>query len=147
MSKRTGSPVHIKGWYKHEKPLRRISLFFQNIKFARQRVKYGWCDRDTWNIDTWFLNVITPMLEHFKEHTHSYPSCMASEEWDKILDQMIFLFKQTLRDPYDDDRLNKLFEKDRDKWFEEVDKFERYQTKCRDRGLDMFKKWFGDLWD
>ena len=38
-------------WYRIDK---RISLFFRKIKWAYQRAKYGWCDRDLWNLD-WTL--------------------------------------------------------------------------------------------
>ena len=148
MSKRTGSPVHIKDWYKHEKPLRRISLFFQNIKFARQRVKYGWCDRDTWNMDMWFLAVIPPMLEHLKNNEHGYPAEMTEEEWHATLDRMIFLFHEAAKDEIDVKELNELYEKgDKQAWFEECKKFWKYREECKDEAFDLFKKWFRDLWD
>lgn len=148
MSKRTGSPVHIKGWYKKEKLLRKITLFFQDIKFARQRIKYGWCDRDTWDIDMWFLAVIPPMLEHLKNINHGYPAEMTEEEWHAILDRMIFLFHEAAKDEIDVKELNELYEKgDKQAWFEGCQKFWKYQDECKNEAFDLFKKWFRDLWD
>ena len=34
-----------------------------------------------------------------------------------------------------------------DRYFEESRKLDQYRDECKDRGIDMFKEWFWDLWD
>ena len=65
----------------------------RRIKWAYQRIKYGWCDRDLWNLDCWFLDVIVPMLKRFKEIKHGHPASMTEEQWNNILDEMIMHFE------------------------------------------------------
>ena len=55
-------------------PIKHIKRWGRNIKHAYQRIRYGYCDRDVWSIDWWFLSVIPNMLEDLKETTHGYPS-------------------------------------------------------------------------
>ena len=78
-------------------------------KIQLQRVTKGYCDKDLWNIDYWFMNLMPDMLQQFKDTKHGSPSCLGTEyvdehgiscndechaEWDKILDKMIFLFRE-----------------------------------------------------
>ena len=65
----------------------------RNIKWAYQRITRGWCDKDVWNLDCWFLDVVVPMLKHLKETKHGYPAYMTEEQWNHILDEMIMHFE------------------------------------------------------
>ena len=82
---------------------------FENMKYSWQRITKGYCDKDLWNIDGWFMDIMPNMLQQFKENRNGSPSVLGSdyvnadgircndtchEEWDKILDEMIFLFKE-----------------------------------------------------
>lgn len=73
--------------------MRLFRNIYNPIKWAYQRVKYGWCDRDLWNMDCWFLDVIIPMLKRFKEIKHGYPANMTLEQWNSIVDEMIMHFE------------------------------------------------------
>ena len=81
----------------------------RNIKYSFQRVTKGYCDKDLWNIDYWFMNLMPDMLQQFKDTKHGSPSCLGTEyvdehgiscndechsEWDRILDNMIFWFRE-----------------------------------------------------
>ena len=44
-----------------------------NIRAAWQRMVRGWTYTDVWNMDTWFLHTIPPMLRYLAEHGCSYP--------------------------------------------------------------------------
>ena len=146
--KRTGSPTFIKGWYKREKLPRKISLFFQDLKFCRQRIKYGWCDRDTWNMDSWFLEVIPPMLKHLRNNKHGHPINMTAEEWNRTLNKMICLFEVCRRKEEDEDKLfGMYFKENRELWHKELLKHDAYVDKCKNKAFEMFSKYFGNLWD
>lgn len=61
------------------------------------------------NIDYWFMNLMPDMLQQFKDMKHGSPGSLGTEytdengilrndgseeEWDKILEHMIFLFRE-----------------------------------------------------
>ena len=86
-----------------------VGLVLRNIKYSFQRITRGYCDKDLWNIDYWFMNLMPDMLQQFKDTKHGSPSCLGTEyvdehgiscndechsEWDRILDNMIFLFRE-----------------------------------------------------
>lgn len=90
-------------------PYRLPHLVFQNIKYSWQRITKGYCDKDLWNIDGWFMDIMPNMLQQFKENRHGSPGILGTDyvnadgircndtchqEWDEILDKMIFLFRE-----------------------------------------------------
>lgn len=97
-------------WYERKRPWKMLGLVLRNIKYSFQRVTKGYCDKDLWNIDYWFMNLMPDMLQQFKETKHGFPSCLETTEyvgeqeiscnneyhaeWDRILDNMIFLFRE-----------------------------------------------------
>lgn len=95
-------------WYLKE-PWKWPKLFCKNIKYSGQRITKGYCDRDLWDIDHWFMKVIPDMLQQFKETRDGSPSLLRDncvndegsdyidsyhEEFDKILAEMIFWFRE-----------------------------------------------------
>lgn len=80
----------------------------RDLKCCYQRIKKGYCYRDLWNIDSWFLNVIPDMLEEFRDSTNGFPTSFlrsdgpsteeesdrAFEKWKAILTEMAFLFRE-----------------------------------------------------
>lgn len=96
---------------------------FRDLKCCVQRIKKGFCYRDIWNIDDWFMNVIPDMIEEFRNTTHSFPSRFlkddvsnnkeeidrASAKWKAILSRMAFLFREAneetcqKKNPYDEE--------------------------------------------
>lgn len=88
-------------------------LFFSDIRCCCQRIRYGYCYKDLWSIDDWFLSVMPDMLQEYKENRNGSPGSLGKnytdekgvlrndtchEEWDKILDQMIFLLREADED-------------------------------------------------
>lgn len=49
-----------------------IKSFLRNIKFAIQRIKYGYCDYDRWDIDVWFSSIFPNMIEEHIIKNNSY---------------------------------------------------------------------------
>lgn len=67
----------------------------RDLKCAYQRAVKGYCFRDLWAIDSWFLELMPRMLTEFKSKNDGYPADMEDpKDWDKILDHMIFCFKE-----------------------------------------------------
>lgn len=84
-------------------------IIIRNIKYSWQRITKGYCDRDLWSIDGWFMEIMPQMLQQLKETRYGSPGVLGTqyidesgsyrndtchEEWDKILDEMIFLFQE-----------------------------------------------------
>lgn len=96
----------------------------REIKFSKQRLKRGFDDSETWSLYTTIASFIVPRLKRFKKVNNGYPANLTEEEWDTILDKMIFSFENCDHD--------KLFEK------EFYDKYEE--------GINLFAKYFMNLW-
>lgn len=96
---------------------------FRDLKCCVQRIKKGFCYRDIWNINSWFLCVIPDMLDELKRTAHGFPSRFlkndgpytdeeidkASAKWKAILSRMAFLFREAneetcqRKNPYDEE--------------------------------------------
>lgn len=130
------------------------------IKWFWQRGTRGYSDRDVWGIDDWFLNIIVPMLEQLKEVKHGYPSDLTSEQWDEILDRMIFCFKEaneetcSMVNEYETDFIFKIYgnlEKEskelENNYFKRAEEIENYQLQMKEEAFKLFSKYFHSLWD
>lgn len=105
--------------------------FSEDMEMAKQRVTQGFCDRDLWDIGRWFLDLMPVMLQRYKETRHGSPGCLGENytdtdgilkndtchaEWDKILDEMIFLFRESVeetcsrKNPYYDEHIRQFCE-------------------------------------
>ena len=82
---------------------------------------------DTWNLDITIAEFILPRLELFKKVVDCYPCELNSiEEWYDILDKMVESFRIiTTSSSY---------------------KIDTKHEKCVEQGLDLFRKYYHDLW-
>ena len=51
---------------------------------------------DTWDAYTTMSYIIHPLLVQFKQVNNGHPCEMTSEEWDGMLDKMIFSFESSI---------------------------------------------------
>lgn len=105
---------------------RRVKHFFRCIKWSIQRITRGFADSDVWNMNSYLQKLIPDMLQHLKSNRNGSPACLGEdyvnadgvlvndtchEEWDKILDKMIFLWHESdevlcsKKNPYEDEHL------------------------------------------
>lgn len=61
---RTSSVFYLSD-YSIRRPISSILQFFSDLKCCLDRIRKGYCKKDLWEIDTWFLNVMPDMLEEF----------------------------------------------------------------------------------
>lgn len=85
--------------------------------FKEQRIKQGFDETECWNLDATICKFIIPRLQYFKDHTISYPEGLTFAKWLDTIDKMIDFFKKYVND-------------------------ERYDRE----GLELFVKYFSDLW-
>lgn len=45
----------------------------QNIKFFIQRGRKGYCEKDLWEINTWFSQTVSRMMKEFSKKNLAYP--------------------------------------------------------------------------
>ena len=80
------------------------------LKWSGQRITRGYADCDLWSKDNYLQKLLPDMLKKFKDTRHGSPAELGEnytneqghvvndtchEEWDKILDRMIFLWRET----------------------------------------------------
>ena len=104
-------------------------------KHLWQRITRGWDDSETWSLDYTTSKWILPRIKRLKEINFGHPSSLGStEEWNEVLDKMILAFNINL-EQWDDD--------------------ENFPANLRDpilrrktmqEGLDLFAKYYNDLW-
>lgn len=109
----------IKNWFRIR--------FIRTPKYMYQILTRGWCDSDTWSLDYTIAKFILPRLVRFKEINCSYPSNLTEKEWDNILAKMIVTFKIIASDG---------------SWNISDEENEKVEE-----GLDLFRKYYFDLWD
>ena len=94
------------------------------IRWSYQRVTRGYADCDKWDMYTFLQILIPEMLQDMRDNRHGSPSYLGEnymnadgilvndtchDEWDKILDYMIFLWREsaeiscTRKNPYEEE--------------------------------------------
>lgn len=107
-----------------ETPVKKLKRWRRNLRYAYQRVRYGYCDRDIWVMDDWFLSVMPNMLDELNHTRHGFPSELldvhdinpdreacdrGDRQWNRILSEMAHCFREanertrTLKNPYEDE--------------------------------------------
>lgn len=138
----------------------------RDIKCAWQRATKGYCFRDIWAIDNWFTNVFPKMIEELIEVHHGYPTDLTDDEWVEVLKKMSKSFrnanedKTEFRNPYEEEYLGTLdFDLETcqltcsagEELEEKYRDFEKqkaeFMRKSLDEGMQLFNKYFYDLWD
>jgi hypothetical protein len=99
----------------------------RSLRFFFQRITRGYDDSETWNLDCRLAEYILPRLKRFRQINPCYPTD-TPEEWDQILDQMIFAFEWYASDVCERDNIN-------DETYQKVQ-----------RGMALFAEYYGALW-
>lgn len=119
-----------------------------NLKCKCQRFKRGYSNSDVWDMDTWFIDTIKPMLIHLKEHGCSYPMEFEDrDEWCAVLDEMIGCLILM-----SEDNVHKHLGFDYiDGWKymmrEDHARVYKAMNDNKNRFFELFNKYFYDLWD
>ncbi|MBR5428237.1 MAG: hypothetical protein IK118_07805, partial [Clostridia bacterium] len=72
------------GFGKHFQKLRDLRT---RRKWAKQRAKRGFCDRDLWAIDTWFIEIMPEMLEALADRATGYPNRLWDDYYETHKDE------------------------------------------------------------
>lgn len=143
-------------WYRIDK---KIIFFFKKIRWAYQRAKYGYCDRDIWSLDYSLANYITATTTHLAKTFQGYPPNLTPKEWEDTLTFISHSFylgihEEEWDNPYEEEALkiplnNCTPEQEalRNKWIQkEMSNKKAMETRIKE-GLNELSKWFFYLWD
>jgi len=108
----------------------KIFLLKRKIKHFYQKRTRGFSDDETWSLYTNIAKYTLPRLKRLREINFGVPCDVYTEKtWNKILDDMIFAINFAAN--HDDMDVSSLTKKD---------------CKRINRGLNLFGKYFMDLW-
>lgn len=144
---------------------RHIKWYLHEIKYALQRMMYGYSDLDVMDADYFLLNTMANILEDLKNTTSGYPATEESfESWKEKLGYIVFCLREADSDtcsknqPYFDFIDNKDYVKlseeeksryniEKKKWLDGEMAVDSYRNDMAMIALDLIKENFGKLWD
>lgn len=149
------------GWCPMTHPsswIRNIKNVWRCIKWSWQRVVKGYCDYDVFDLDTFYCNLFYLTMKDLSELSIGYPYDMRSQEWTAYLLDMARCFYRANEsnkyyvNEYDDPLFNDIDGRPprykdaiRQQWFEREKDLSICRTMDLDRGLDMLKERFNNL--
>ena len=152
--------------YSIRRPISSIRQFFRDLKCCLDRIRKGYCVKDLWEIDTWFLGIMPEMLEEFDRRKNSYPNaffkqCVQKHEKELPVSKEKFLisgardfpdlYKKISAEAYEawGNTLQEMADLMRKAWcvgWKFGDGWE-YRLQCQKKALEMFQTYFNHLWD
>ncbi len=128
-----------------------------NVRTFLQRGKRGWGDSDVWGLSHYLSKTISETVKHLKENNHGHPCGLTEGKWIDILNEISRTFDLAKR--MDENELyyikgqlrRKKWQKTVDGINKKCDTHDRCMTdeeiKAYERGFDLFRKYFFNLWD
>ena len=116
----------------------------------KQRTSIKIHDYDTWSMDHTLAHIVLPMLVQLKLTQHGHPANLTEQEWDDILDEMIWAFEQKCRDDWEGDYYT--YDDDPEGMFglklvwEDREGHQAHQERMTN-GFSLFGKYYENLWD
>ena len=131
-----------------KKAIKRICYWFRSkfdeSRCRRQRAKRGYSDLDIWDIHSWFVHTLRPMLEEIIGHLETHPKELTMEEWRAVLEEMVHLLN--IMDIDDNTTARKVLGVAMDDYSKEsYKKIADEQERARARFFELFYKWYWDL--
>ena len=144
-----------------------IKWYLYEIKYAWQRMLYGYSYSDVVDADYWFVSTMANVLEDLKNTTNGYPATEESfESWKEKLGYIVFCLREADSDTcsknqnFDDfeflmpKEYNKLTDKEKMEYnkkkneiLKKEDAIESYRRDMAMIALDLIKENYGKLWD
>ena len=145
----------------------KIKALLRKLKQGFQRAFRGYDDRAVYDFYNWFCLTIPKIMNDYSKGFYGVPmeidddvkksiamgvispeeeDSIAVERWRNILQLIAMYFREASEDTCS--RKNALDpDEDLEAWSKEEQEIFNYQKECKDKGLDLIKYWFFDLWD
>lgn len=102
-------------------------------KFAKQREKYGFDERECFELSYTFAYYIYPRLKKFSIGMQGCPADLTMKEWKQIVEDILWSFENTVNSEFEEHISNN--EKDTEFWNK------------MNHGLELFAKYFFAFWE
>lgn len=117
-----------------------VSRRTYGLKKLYQRITTGFPHEQSWEFISWHSKIVVPRLKMLRKNLVGHPACLNSvEEWEEILDKIIWSFENVDNDPSPMPYRGKAI-----KEYRAI--LEEHQNKVQE-GLDLFGKYYRGLWD
>lgn len=152
--------------YSIRRPISSIRQFFRDLKCCLDRIRKGYCVKDLWEIDTWFLGIMPEMLEEFDRRKNSYPNafleqCVQKHEKELPVSKEKFLISGARDFP---DLYKKISAEAYEAWGNTLQEMADLMRKAQEikwksviigeehlpyqkKALELFQTYFDNLWD
>jgi len=138
-------------------PIYSVPRFFSNLKYeiklAYQRLTRGYDDRWIWSFNHQLADVGIDVFKHLSEKAFGHPSSISYKKWQGILKKISEGFEAYKEISEGDSYMmptgyyhNEGFLKGVEKRVVNKRKLRALQKKQK-KGLELFVKWFNNLWD
>lgn len=116
---------------------------YWEIRYGFQRMFKGYDSVDTFETFWKFINRYSKILKDYRQHHIGYCGEMTAEEWDNIVDEMIYHLHYM-----DEETVTNELEKDvPDDWNASHITVYEVMDKHKDAFFELFSKYFYHLWD
>jgi hypothetical protein len=125
------------------KAKRWIKDTYWEVRYGFQRMFNGYDSVDTFETFWKFINRYSKILIDYRNNHWGYPGDMTVEEWDAIVDEMIYHLKYM-----DEETVTAELERDvPDNWTASHKTVWEILDKHKNRFFELFSKYFYHLWD
>lgn len=122
---------------------RKIKEFYRETRYGFQRMFKGYDAVDTFEIYAKFIDRYSKILTEYKKNMHGYPGTMTEEEWNKIVDDMLFHLYWM-----DENNVEKELEKGvPENWYPCLKATGEIMDKHKNEFFKLFSEYFYNLWD
>lgn len=123
----------------------RISHLWYRFRCRCQRFKRGYAYRDVWNLDSWFISTVQPMLVHLRDHGIGIPLAFDNPHgdrsaWKNMLTEMI-----NCLDMMDEEKVIEHLGGGME--IEDYKKCSKIMEENKNKFFELFSMYFFDLWD
>ena len=116
---------------------------YWEARYGFQRMFKGYDSVDTFETFAKFIDRYTKILTRLRNNHYGHPYNLTEEEWDAIIDEMIYHLKYMNEETVIDE-----LERDvPDNWSASHKTVDEILEKHKNQFFDLFSKYFYDLWD
>lgn len=121
----------------------KLDKAYWNCRYGFERMFKGYDSVDTFSTFNKFIERYTKILTELRNCHYGYPYDLTEEEWDNILDEMIYHLYYM-----DEEHITEELEKDvPDDWAVSSKTVYEVMDKHKDAFFELFSKYFYNLWD
>lgn len=120
-----------------------IEDIYWEIYYGFQRMFKGYDAVDTFETGSKFIERYEKILKEYKAHHCGHPCDMTSEEWETIIDDMIYHLHY-MDEQHVEHELSKGMPED---WFPSSSTVYEIMERHKDEFFKLFSKYFYNLWD